>query len=94
MGQTRAAYGHKSVCSQCERDFIAYRRTAKYCSEACKQQAKRDREMGKAVAEVRQLARDIADPRGAEPEEDLREELRLARLEAILWEKAFHAFRT
>lgn len=32
----------KTVCKQCGKEFEAARSTAKYCSESCKQHAKRD----------------------------------------------------
>ena len=79
MGQTRAAYGSKTTCSQCSKPFIAYRRTAKYCSEICKQEAKRARSP-KVVAAI-----------GVDPRENLQERLHLAELEADIWRRVFHA---
>ena len=81
MGSTRAAYGAKAICSLCSASFTAYRRSAKYCSEACKQRAKR--------AKPPQVAAAIgADPRD---DEDLAERLHLAELERDIWEKTFRA---
>ena len=96
MVATRSAYRTtEAVCAHCGGRFKAYRATAKYCGEACKQQAKRERGFATAAKEARELVRAMvtagADPRGSETDADLQEQLRLARLEADLWERTFHA---
>ena len=57
-------------CTFCGTSFKAYRSSAKYCSEACKQRAKREREFSKA---------------------SIQEQLKLAKLERDIWEKACKA---
>ena len=71
MGSTRAAYGAKARCSFCSESFIGYRRSAKYCSEACKQKAKRERK-------PQEVAAIAADP---SVDGNLEERLHLAELE-------------
>ena len=58
MVTTRAAYRTtRAVCEHCGIKFKAYRVTAKYCCESCKQRAKRERGFRTAVQAARELVR-------------------------------------
>ena len=92
MTTRRSAYRVVEVlCENCGNRFKAYRASAKYCGEACKQQTKRDRSIATAVKEAKELVRAEvqadADRRGSETEVELQEQLRLAELERDIWEK-------
>ena len=56
MPATRAAYKTTEVlCNHCGTRFMACRASAKYCGEACKQRAKRDRGFQTVAKNVREL---------------------------------------
>ena len=72
MASTRAAYRTTAaLCEHCGKQFKAYRASAKYCSEACKQKAKRDRAFRTVAKDVRELRPTPAEASGVAIE-DLR----------------------
>ena len=65
MGNTRKAYrATAAVCEHCGQRFEAYRASAKYCCEACKQKAKRKREAQELMDRVETALRDPDPPAG------------------------------
>ena len=65
------------LCAWCGEEFWASREDAGTCSSRCRTAFSRHKTGAK--------------PRRAPTKADLQEQLRLARLEATLWERAFHA---